>query len=99
VNGYSLKTASGEMLPILGQVNLAVQLGGQSFSHQFLVADIIDNCILGLDFMQSYGLSVDIGGGTLKYKDMEFPLLGDVDDGGVTRRVLLAEDVYIPAQS
>jgi hypothetical protein len=49
--------------------------------------------------MQSYGLSVDIGGGTSKYKDMEFPLLGDIDDGGVTRRVLLAEDVYIPAQS
>ena len=52
VNGYSLKTASSDLMPVLGGVNIKFELGNQSFIHEFLVANITDRCILGLDFMQ-----------------------------------------------
>ena len=49
--------------------------------------------------MQLFGLSLNIGGWTLKYGNIEFPLVGDESNDGAVRRVLLAEDASIPAQS
>uniref|UniRef100_A0A2C9L1Z0 Peptidase A2 domain-containing protein n=1 Tax=Biomphalaria glabrata TaxID=6526 RepID=A0A2C9L1Z0_BIOGL len=81
VNGYTLKTAGGEQLPILGQIRLDFEIGSQLFSHDFLIANVVDDCILGLDFMQEFGLSLNIGSGIVQYGDIKFPLLNDDVEG------------------
>ena len=43
---------------VLGMVDVLVRLGLLEFSHQMLVADIVDEVILGTDIMEAYGLSL-----------------------------------------
>ena len=39
---------------------MCVRLGLLEFSHQMLVADIVDGVILGTDIMNAYGFVVDL---------------------------------------
>ncbi|XP_055878248.1 uncharacterized protein LOC129924905 [Biomphalaria glabrata] len=98
-NSYTLKTASGELIPVLGQVKLNFEIQTQPFCHEFLIANVTDECILGLDFMQAFGLSLNMVNGTLQYANMEIPLLEEDKGYGQARRILLVEDTTIPAQS
>lgn len=61
--GCSLRTATGEIVPVLGEVDLLVRFGAsdRSILHRFLVAGITDSCILGLDFMVANGMVIDAG--------------------------------------
>ncbi|XP_055898069.1 uncharacterized protein LOC129928253 [Biomphalaria glabrata] len=100
VRAYSLKTASGELMAIKGLIDITVQIGNQSFKHEFLIADVTDDCIIGLDFMLKYGISLNIGGGTLQCGDLEVPLLGDEnEEDGRVRRIKLVENTTLPAKS
>lgn len=97
-NNYNLKTATGELVPVLGEIKIMLQLGDDYFQHDFLIADITDDCILGLDFMQKFGFIINLEGRSLKYKNIELPLFNKFESVSV-RRVLLVEDVAVPAQS
>ena len=44
-----LKTATGELVPVVGKIETRLELGNRVFQHQFLVADIDEECLLGLD--------------------------------------------------
>ncbi|XP_055873612.1 uncharacterized protein LOC129924032 [Biomphalaria glabrata] len=100
VSLFSLKTASGELMPIKGLADLEFELGCQSFGHEFLIANITDDCILGIDFLQKFGFSINISGGTLLYGNVEVSLLGDSEEGNNRMmKILLTEDTNLPAQS
>uniref|UniRef100_A0A2C9KJ80 Uncharacterized protein n=1 Tax=Biomphalaria glabrata TaxID=6526 RepID=A0A2C9KJ80_BIOGL len=90
---------SGELLPVLGQITVKIETSNQPFSHEFLVATIMVECILGLDFMQFFGLSLNIGGGTVQYGNLEIPLLGNDMEEEQIKRVLITKGTSIPAQS
>ena len=52
---------------MLGKVDVRrVRLGLLEFSHQMLVADIVDEVILGTDIMNAYGFIVDLRENVLK---------------------------------
>ncbi len=46
-----LKTVTGATAPIKGKARLHIALGTFEVTHDFWVAGITDDCILGLDFM------------------------------------------------
>ena len=57
---------TGSPVKVLGKVDVRVRLGLLEFSHQMLVADIVDEVILGTDIMNAYGVVVDLRGNVLK---------------------------------
>ncbi|KFM73507.1 Gag-Pol polyprotein, partial [Stegodyphus mimosarum] len=55
----TLEIASGEKLDIEGKLNVSITFGSATYHHTPYVADIIDPCILGLDFLRKYNFSLD----------------------------------------
>ena len=50
----TIQTVTGSLVKELGQVDVRVCLGLLKFSHQMLVADIVDEVILGTDVTNAY---------------------------------------------
>src|SRR5215469_17888297 len=73
-NSYLLKTATGENVPISGIMTDCVRLGDRIYEHDFLVADVTDECNLDLDFTDKFGFIINVAARTLKQGNMEFPL-------------------------
>ena len=95
---YKLRTATGELVPVKGTSNISFELGGKPFVHEFLVASITDECILGIDFMRQHEISLNMKGGTLKQGTTEIPLhYGSTEDKDTCVRVMRNET--IPAHS
>ena len=95
---YTLKTATGENVPINGAITDCIKFGETVYEHEFLVANITDQCILGLDFMDKYGFIINFAGRTLKQGNMEYSLANEEAEASV-RRVVLVDDVMIPPMS
>lgn len=94
-SNYVLQTVTGESAPVLGEAMLTVDLDGCVYRHNFLVADIIDDCIMGLDFMEANNVIVNITRKVLQCRDVEFPLtLGGIDVPKIA--VAIAQDCTIP---
>ena len=68
--GHQLRTVSGEIAPIHSICTSEVS----SFKYQIWVADITDECILGLDFLRQHKSSVDLRKGILYLGEEEIPL-------------------------
>ena len=58
---------TGSPVKVLGKVDVRVRLCLLEFSHQMLVADIVDEVILGTDIMNAYGFVVDSRENVLKF--------------------------------
>jgi hypothetical protein len=52
---YILTTATGSLIAVMGEAKLKVQLAQEAFEQEFIVADIVDECLLRLDFMIANG--------------------------------------------
>ena len=63
-----LRTVTGEKAPIRGKGELQLGIGALVIPHQMWVADITDECILGLDFLERHGCQVDLKQGVEKQK-------------------------------
>ena len=70
----SIRTVTGEKVPIQGKGDLCVKIGSQEGVHPMWVADIQDECILGLDFLELHGCMVDFGDNVLHISGEEIPL-------------------------
>ena len=70
----SLRTVTGEKAPIQGRGDLHVRIGSQEAVHPMWIADIQDECILGLDFLELHGCMVDLGDSVLHISGEEVPL-------------------------
>ncbi len=69
-----LRTVTGEKTPIRGRIQLQLGMGSFQAPHEMWVADISDECILGLDFLQAHGCQVDVRDGVLHVGGEEVPL-------------------------
>lgn len=58
-----LRTATGDSALVNGRCKLKIKLGSTEILHDVLVADITDECILGLDFMLENNCSLDMVAG------------------------------------
>ncbi len=70
-----LRTATGESSITLGSVHMRVKLPASVIEGKFIVVDIYDECILGLDLMWKYGFIVDLRNGLLRAPHGDLPLL------------------------
>ena len=62
----SLRTVTGRPVKVFGKVDIHLHLGRVEFDHQVLVADIVDEAILGVDIMNVYGFIVDFKNNVLR---------------------------------
>ena len=71
----SLRTVTGATAPIQGRGKLPISMGSYDVLHNFWIAEITDECILGLDFMVKHDCRVDLRDCILHIKEEEIPLL------------------------
>jgi hypothetical protein len=87
-----IRTVSGDRAHVPGRLVLELELAGQFYVHQFIVADIAENMILGLDFLRKHQVDCDWGYGVLRLRAVELHAwrrysLGD----GLVRRQTVSE--------
>ena len=70
----SIRTVTGEKAPIQGKGDLHVRIGSQEAVHPMWIADIQDECILGVDFLELHGCMVDLADSVLHINGEEVPL-------------------------
>lgn len=93
-----LTAADGSKLNILGKINLQFSLGGMSFCHEFIVAEIDDlKGILGMDFLEQNDVSIQVSKGLLKLAGQEIQL--DKEQIPVCTRVKLSKKIIVPPDS
>ncbi len=86
-----LKTVTGEQAPIGGRAKLMLQIGRQTYEHDTWVADIADECLLGLDFLVPQACQVDFKDGVLYIGDEEIHGWRNVSPTATERLSLVSE--------
>ncbi|RXN34250.1 pleckstrin -like protein [Labeo rohita] len=69
-----LLTVTGERTVMPGKKLLSVVVGMSQTSHKFWLADIRDECIVGLDLLAHWGARVDVPGAVLCLGNETVPL-------------------------
>ena len=91
-----LRTVTGERAPIHGKGRLRLRIGSLEVPQELWVADINDECILGLDFLQANGCQVNLRDQALIIGDEEVPLQkSTTSPGRPCCRVKLVEKVHL----
>ena len=96
-NGLKLHTATGESAAIKGK-KVKIRIGKTHYYHEVLVADIVDEVILGMDFMRANDFMVDVGRGVLYHDNIELPLQPNGTETS-TKRVILEHRERLPSNS
>ena len=73
-SSHCLRTVTGDTAPLRGCGELEVGVGSLVIPHEMWVANIADECILGLDFLQKHGCQLFLKEGILIIGDQEVPL-------------------------
>ena len=94
----NLLTATGEASQFIGKVDLEIKLGDHIFSHEFLLAEIKDVAILGMDFFMKHKVDLLFSKGCLKVKGDFIPCFTNKGDAKCCR-ISVAETVEIPPES
>lgn len=71
-----LQTATGQPVTVFGETMAKITLGEQAFEYSVLIADITDDCIIGLDFLRDQKCVVDVSKGVLSFPEQEVFLEG-----------------------
>ncbi len=56
LNGVRLRTATGEPATVHGKITMNLTIANKTAKYEFIVADIVDEVIIGADFMITFGL-------------------------------------------
>ncbi|KAJ8945155.1 hypothetical protein NQ318_001620 [Aromia moschata] len=94
-----LETATGELIPVHGELNVKIQLGSKIMYHRVLTADIRDDCILGLDILSKHGFVVDIKNRIIQIQNEEIMMAPKLQDYNQSRRIIVEEDIQMPQGS
>ena len=60
-----LTSVDGSTVTVKGQALINIMIGAKLFQHNVLVADVTNQGILGIDFLQKYGMTLDFAKGKL----------------------------------
>lgn len=71
-----LQTATGQPVSVLGGTDVEINIGDRAYTQSVLIANITDDCILGLDFLKNQRCVLDIAKGVLRFPDQEVCLQG-----------------------
>ena len=94
-----LRTVTGETAPIQGRAQLQIEIGSYSVPHEMWVANISDECILGLDFLEQHECQVDLKTNALLIGGEEIPLQKPTTATITCCRVIAKEPVRIPPRA
>ncbi|MDY6929837.1 MAG: RNase H-like domain-containing protein [Pseudomonadota bacterium] len=95
-----IRTVSGALVPVLGALVVEVELGSNYYAHRFLVMEMAEDVILGLDFIRKYDISWDRERDVLLFRGDEAKAVRRYHLGnGRCRRLLVSQDVRIPPRS
>ena len=95
-----LRTVTGDTTPLLSRAGLTLQLGSLTTNHDFYSADIVDDCILGMDYLRPAGAVLDLGKGTLTIGSEKIPLLESKKNAeSVCCRAVAATTTTVPPKS
>ena len=72
-----LRTVTGETAPVKGRGHLRIALGNCKTKHDVWVADIVEEGIIGLDYLMANNCQVDLGGKLLYVGNDEVPLFSE----------------------
>ncbi|CAC5425832.1 unnamed protein product [Mytilus coruscus] len=96
----NMLTATGEKSPFHGKVKLNIQIGKCSYDHEFLLAEIKDNGILGMDFLTKNKCDLMLSKGYMMLYKERIPCFSDYGDTENTCcRISLNDNVIIPPES
>ena len=95
-----LRTVTGETTPVRSRGKLALQIGTVKMIHDVWIADIENECILGLDFLISNDCVVDVQESCLRIGSEEVRLKRSrVIEEPICHRVMVAETWLVPPKS
>jgi len=95
----TLKAANGTAIPILGEVDLPVNIGQYATRITGLVSEHVSEPMLGIDFLVENKAVWDFDKSIIWIANKSYLLRSRPDKRRWCRRVVLQEDVVIPARS
>ena len=95
----TLKAANGTTIPILGEVNLPVSIGSYSTQVVGLVSQHVPEPMLGIDFLTRNKAMWDFDKGLIWIANKSYLLHHRSDRYSWCRRVVLQDDIVVPARS
>ena len=95
----TLRGANEAVIPILGEVNLSVGIGNYYTQMVGLVPEDISEPMLGIDFLKRNRVVWDFDRGWIWIADEAYVLHHRADRHMWCRRMVLEDDVAIPARS
>ena len=97
--GCKLRTATGEEAAVAGKVFCEVMIGTLEVNHTFIVAEITDEIIMGVDFMIDHGVTLDLNKQMLFCQNMEMPINTGYVTNVESKRVIVDDNQSIPPKS
>ena len=94
----NLLTATGQASAFIGQIMLDIRLKKHIFTHEFVLANIKDEAILGMDFFMKHNVDLLFSKSCMKIKGYFNPCFTNRGDPKCCR-ISVAETVEIPPQS
>ncbi len=96
--GQTLTTANGNPMSVMGEIGIGFKIGNRYFEQDMVVADISEiDGILGMDFLHSNDVSLNIARATMKIGDETFPLIRERQTH--CARVKASRNITVPPQS
>nr|CAD7260240.1 unnamed protein product [Timema shepardi] len=86
LQGCVIRTVTGDSAPVLAKAQMKFKLGSLQVEHPVYVANIEDECILGLDFLRKFGCCIDLGSGVIRTPEVEVEI--------VSRRCVTSPDDF-----
>uniref|UniRef100_A0A1A9ZDT0 Peptidase A2 domain-containing protein n=1 Tax=Glossina pallidipes TaxID=7398 RepID=A0A1A9ZDT0_GLOPL len=97
--GAWFRTATGEESVIKAKIMRNISISVVSMKHAFLVADIMDEVTLGMDFIAKHGFVLDMKKQVLQYANVALPLTMGYDRQAEVLQVVVQRQQKIPPNS
>ena len=95
-----LRTVAGTTMPVKGKGKLDLRIAGHNLTHDVWIADIVEDGIIGLDFLIKHNCQVDLVAKILRLGNDEIPLYESTLSSELTcRRVFATRTLSIPGRS
>ena len=98
LSNVRLRTATGESAIVHGKTEAKVTIANISVSHVFIVADIMDEVIIGADFMIAHGINLNMGQQIMSWRNAEIPLDVGYQHQVHSRRIVDVNQQKLPPQ-
>ncbi|XP_067639050.1 uncharacterized protein [Eurosta solidaginis] len=97
--GAKLRTVTGEYNQVQEDVICEVLIGKVMVLHKFVVAEIVDEVILGVDFLVDHDIKIDMQRRVMRYENQDVPLNFSLEKGFSSNRVLVEKTRRRPRNS